>query len=71
LIVEDIAEMGKLLEHVLSGISGLNISGIAQNCAEARLELTRRRPDLVFLDELLPGESSADFLKESTATIKY
>ncbi len=64
LIVEDIAEMSQLLEHTLQGIAGIKISGIVQNTFEARLELTRRRPSLVLLDEVLPGESSSDLLQD-------
>jgi chemotaxis response regulator CheB len=64
LFVEDVPEMRALLEHVLQGIEGIKISGMAQNTFEARLELSRRRPDLVLLDEVLPGESSLDLLAE-------
>ena len=64
LIVEDVASMRQLLEHVISSISGMKVSGSAKNTFEARLELTRRRPDLVLLDEILPGESSVELLGE-------
>jgi len=67
LVVEDVEEMQGLLEHVLQGIDGLKISGIAGNGFEARLELSRRRPQLVLLDEVLPGESSVDLLNEFSA----
>jgi response regulator of citrate/malate metabolism len=64
LIIEDVEEMRKLLEHVIQGIEGVKISGLAKNSFEARIELSRRRPDLIFLDEVLPGESSVDLLQE-------
>jgi response regulator of citrate/malate metabolism len=64
LIVEDVAEMEALLEAVLQQIPGLQISGRARNGFEARLEISRRRPDAVILDEILPGESSTDLLAE-------
>jgi chemotaxis response regulator CheB len=68
LIVEDVDIMRQLLSDMISGIAGLEVSGVAQNGWEARLELTRRRPDLVLLDEILPGESAADLLAEFHAT---
>lgn len=56
--------MRALLEHVFKGMDGIRISGTAKNTFEARLEMSRRRPDLVVLDEVLPGESSLDLLVE-------
>jgi len=64
LIVEDIAEMGLLLQELLQGVEGLKITGLTRNSAEARVEMHKRRPDLILLDEVLPGESSVDFLQE-------
>jgi len=60
--------MRQLLGDMISAIPGLAVSGVAQNGWEARLELTRRRPDLVLLDEILPGESAGDLLAEFHAT---
>ena len=65
LIVEDVDEMRGLLEQVVAGIEGLKVSGLAKNVWEARLELGRRKPDLLLLDEVLPGESSVDLLAEA------
>lgn len=64
LIVEDVPEMEALLESVLQQVPGIQITGRARNGFEARLEVSRRRPDLVILDEILPGESSVDLLNE-------
>lgn len=64
LIVEDVREMEALLEAVLQQIPGIQVGAYARNGFEARLEITRRRPDLVILDEILPGESSIDLLNE-------
>ena len=64
LIIEDVPEMLDLLRQVVTGLPGFQVSGLARDCAEARLELSRRRPDLVLLDEILPGESSLDLLRE-------
>ncbi len=56
--------MRDLIVHMVEAIPGVKVSGSAQNTAEARMELTRRRPQLVLLDEILPGESSQDLLDE-------
>ena len=64
LIVEDVDQMLKLLEHVVGGIKGLAVSGLAKNGWEARIEITKRRPDVILLDEILPGESAVDLLNE-------
>lgn len=67
LIVEDVEEMKLMIEQLISGMSQFKVSGSASHVTEARLELTRRRPSLVLLDEILPGESSVDFLQELVA----
>jgi len=64
LVVEDIASMRELMSQALSGIPGFAISGTAANGWEARLEISKRRPDLILLDEILPGESSVDLLEQ-------
>jgi response regulator of citrate/malate metabolism len=64
LIVEDVDEMLRLLELTVSAIPGLKVTGTCRNTWEARLELTRRMPAIVLLDEILPGESGLDLLKE-------
>ena len=67
LIVEDVEEMREMLRTFIEGLPGMKVSGLAQNGWEARLEIERRRPDLVLLDEILPGESSGDLLAELQA----
>jgi response regulator of citrate/malate metabolism len=64
LIVEDVEEMRLMMEQFIGAMAHFKVSGTASNVPEARLELTRRRPALVLLDEILPGESSIDFLQE-------
>lgn len=64
LIVEDVDEMREWLATLLEGIEGIRVSAKVRNGWEAREELMRRRPDLVLLDEILPGESSRDLLDE-------
>ena len=67
LIVEDVPTMRSMLEQLVAALPGCKVSGSAKNGWEARIELSRRRPDLVLLDEVLPGESSLDLLKEMHA----
>jgi DNA-binding NtrC family response regulator len=67
LILDDVLEMREMLETLINGFEGYKISASCGNCAEVRLELTRRRPSLVLLDEVLPGESSLDLLSELVA----
>ncbi|MBY0470602.1 response regulator [bacterium] len=64
LIVEDVDEMLRLLELTVSAIPGLKVTSTCRNTWETRLELTRRMPAIVLLDEILPGESGLDLLKE-------
>lgn len=64
LVVEDVPEMGELLARAIRGMPGFQLSGLAKNGAEARIEISRRRPEVVLLDEVLPGESSLEILSE-------
>ena len=62
LIVEDVDVMRELLLHAISEISGVYVTAAVSSIREAHLELSRRRPQVVLLDEILPGESSLDFV---------
>lgn len=64
LIVEDVPEMAEMIRELIAEMVDFEVSGVAHNLWEARLELDRRRPHLVLLDEVLPGESSSDLVKE-------
>jgi DNA-binding NarL/FixJ family response regulator len=64
LVIEDVDAMRELVRQVLDGVPGLRVSGVAANGWEARLELSKRRPALILMDEILPGESSIDLLEE-------
>lgn len=63
LIVEDVDSMRELLNRMVSSIEGARVSGTARGVADARAEILRHRPDVVLLDEVLPGESSLDLLR--------
>lgn len=64
LIVEDVVEMQIFLESILAASGEFDVVGLAGNGGEARVIFERKLPEWVLLDELLPGESSFDLLKE-------
>src|SRR5690242_2700806 len=64
LIVEDVEEMREMLRSLLEGIPEVGRLSAAANLGEARLEFSRSRPDVILLDEVLPGESSIDWVEE-------
>jgi response regulator of citrate/malate metabolism len=64
LIVEDVPEMRELLALVFEGVPGWRVSGRAATAAEARWWALRERPQVVLLDEILPGESAAELAHE-------
>lgn len=67
LIVEDVQTMRELLVELLHGSEKLQLAAAVRNTWEARLTISRERPDLVLLDEVLPGESGLDLLPELSA----
>lgn len=67
LIVEDVPEMRILLEECVKRIPRFKVIGSSQSTWQARAFMQRERPELVLLDELLPGESSYDLFKELMA----
>jgi DNA-binding NtrC family response regulator len=67
LIIDDVDEMREMLTTLVDGLSNYRVSAACGNCAEARVEAMRRRPSLVLMDEILPGESSFDLLQEFVA----
>lgn len=67
LIVDDVPQMAELMRVTLVR-AGLVASDervrLVHSVVDARRELLRHRPDLILLDEVLPGESVVDFLAE-------
>ena len=64
MIVEDVDTMRDLLKQTVEALPGFRVVGTASNTVEARRALSRNRPELLLLDEVLPGESSLDLLAE-------
>lgn len=64
LIVEDVEEMLELLAELVRPIRGVRTVHKARHAIEAKLEIERHRPDVVLLDEVLPGESATDLAQE-------
>ena len=78
LIVEDVAEMLEMLRLIIDSLEDSHGDTLGPNKGTykvqaavpslwgARVELSKALPDLVLLDEVLPGESVIDFLKDGT-----
>jgi response regulator of citrate/malate metabolism len=64
LVVEDVEEMRELFAALLAEIPEVGRVSFAQNLGEARLLMSRQRPALILCDEVLPGESPLDWIKE-------
>lgn len=64
MVVEDVEPMLELMRIALEKIPRLKVVAVAKNGWEARLEMGRNKPELVLLDEILPGESSTDLLRD-------
>ena len=62
LVVEDVDEMRFILTMTLDATRSFQALAVARNGWEARLELSRNRPDLVWVDEVLRGEWSWDLV---------
>src|SRR5262245_8364203 len=59
--------MGEMMRTLVERADGFSVTALAHNVLEARRAVLKHRPALVLLDEVLPGESSLDFLKELEA----
>lgn len=62
LIVDDERSAREEVKRALSGYPLFEIVGEAQNADEARTEIQDKKPDLIFLDIQMPGESGFELL---------
>lgn len=62
LIIDDERSAREELKRALSGYPLFEIAGEAQNADEARAEIQTKKPDLIFLDIQMPGESGFELL---------
>jgi len=62
LIIDDERFAREELKRALSGYPSFEIVGEAQNADEARTEIQGKKPDLIFLDIQMPGESGFELL---------
>jgi two-component system LytT family response regulator len=62
LLVDDERLARNELRRLLAAIPGVTIVGEAANPAEARKQIAALRPDLIFLDIQMPGETGLDLL---------
>ncbi len=51
------------LRRLLDGVKGIEIVGEAANAEQAREKLAELKPDLLFLDVQMPGETGLEFLE--------
>ncbi len=63
-IVEDVPEMRELLRLAFADTSDFKILHASGSAPEFRKALLFHRPELVLLDEVLPGESGLDLVPE-------
>ena len=67
LIVDDIPQVVELIRQTILSAGVARVPGDirdARSVSQARWELLHHRPELLVLDELLPGESSQDLLRD-------
>lgn len=69
LIVEDDIRVAKLHAEFVQRVPGFTVVGIAHTAAKARTQLDEVSPDLVLLDNYLPGESGLLFLRDTTVDV--
>ena len=67
LIVDDSALIRALFCDVLDNARGIDVCGVAANADEARDKIAELRPDVLTLDNEMPGTSGLDFLAEVMA----
>jgi len=61
--VEDSAELRRRIDHELSEIDGVEVTGHSERAPEALREIRRQQPDVVVLDLQLTEGSGLDVLK--------
>src|SRR5476651_1754401 len=67
LIVDDHPMMREGLRSTIMGESDLEISGEAENAAQAMEAMKTQLPDLVLMDITLPGKSGLELIKDVKA----
>ena len=63
LIVDDERLARSELRRLLAAFPDLTIAGEAANAKQARDQLAALKPDLLFLDVQMPGETGMEFLE--------
>jgi response regulator of citrate/malate metabolism len=69
LIVEDDIRVANLHADFVRRVPGFDVAGIAHTAAEARSRLDDLAPDLILLDNYLPGESGLLFLQNTNVDV--
>ena len=63
LLIDDERLARNELRRLLASFPEIRVAGEAQNARQAREQLSALKPDLLFLDVQMPGESGIDFLE--------
>ncbi|TCO60441.1 response regulator [Actinocrispum wychmicini] len=69
LIVEDDIRVAMVHADFVRRVSGFTVVGVAHTAANARQKVAELSPDLVLLDNYLPGESGLLFLRDTTVDV--
>ncbi len=69
LLIDDERLARSELRRLLAGFGEIEIVGEAANAAEARKQVETLRPELVFLDVQMPGESGIELLETLAAPV--
>ena len=69
LLIDDERLARSELRRLLAGFGEIEIAGEAANAAEARKQIETLRPELVFLDVQMPGESGIELLETLEAPV--
>ena len=63
LIIDDERLARAELRRLLADCSGIEVVGEANNAEQARVKMAELKPELLFLDVQMPGETGLDFLE--------
>src|SRR3954468_5693346 len=71
LLIDDERLARSELRRLLAGFSEIEIAGEAANAKQAREQLAAVKPDLIFLDVQMPGETGMELLESLEPPIPH
>jgi len=63
-IADDENRSIEILKHFLKAYKNYNIVAEAQNATDASIAIRKHQPDLVFIDNKMPGKTGSELIKE-------